>query len=606
MASALPDWPPPGGKRDPQRRQRILLAAAELVAERGYHDVGMSDIGAAAGITGSAIYRHFDSKSAVLVAMFDAVVDDLSRQASRIGADGGDPQAVLRRLVATQVAFVLRHGALARVYYREGASLPPADQHRLRRGQRMYLEEWERALARIRPADTGDVRRALVHASVGAIQSVLFFRSGLPAGSLAALLTTVTEAALLADPRLPAITRLLITQRQMIPVDFTDTDEHRALREAVAAVTAPFGGAYFAGHAERREPTRELWQALAKPGFIGINIPERFGGGGAGLAELAVVCEESAAQGCPLLILLVSSAISGEVLSRYGTPAQQETWLPGLASGDATIVFAITEPDAGSNTHRLTTTATREAGSGGEPGWRLNGTKYYISGVDEADAVLVVARTGTDEVTGHARLSLFLVPADAPGLTRQPLPVSVPLPERQFTLYFDDVRVGADHLVGAEGDGFAQVFHGLNPERITGAALGVGIGRYALRQAAAYAGTRSVWGVPTGTHQGVSHPLAKAKIEVELAALMTAKAAWQHDHGQPAGEAANMAKYAAAEAALAAVDAAIQAHGGNGLATEYGLFPLWGMARLLRIAPVSREMILNYVAQHSLGLPRSY
>jgi alkylation response protein AidB-like acyl-CoA dehydrogenase len=146
----------------------------------------------------------------------------------------------------------------------------------------------------------------------------------------------------------------------------------------------------------------------------------------------------------------------------------------------------------------------------------------------------------------------------------------------------------------------------LNPERVTGAALCVGIGRYALDQATRYANNRVVWDRPIGAYQGVSHVLAKAKIEVETAALMTAKAAWLHDHGLPAGEASNMAKYAAAEAALAAVDAAIQCHGGNGVSTEYGLIPLWGLARLLRIAPVNREMILNYVAQHSLGLPRSY
>ncbi|MGH3802839.1 MAG: acyl-CoA dehydrogenase family protein, partial [Pseudonocardiaceae bacterium] len=166
--------------------------------------------------------------------------------------------------------------------------------------------------------------------------------------------------------------------------------------------------------------------------------------------------------------------------------------------------------------------------------------------------------------------------------------------------------VGPGSLVGEQGQGFRQLFHGLNPERITGAALGVGIARHALGQAARYANQRQVWRTPIGAHQGVSHPLAKVKIETELAALMTHKAAWLHDQGLPAGEASNMAKYAAAEAAIAAVDAAIQAHGGNGLATEYGLVPYWGLARLLRIAPVSREMVLNFVAQHSLGLPKSY
>jgi alkylation response protein AidB-like acyl-CoA dehydrogenase len=236
----------------------------------------------------------------------------------------------------------------------------------------------------------------------------------------------------------------------------------------------------------------------------------------------------------------------------------------------------------------------------------IRGTKYYISGVDEADALLVVARTGVDEATGRGRLSLFIVDTDAPCLEKHVLPVSVALPEKQFTLHFDDVRIPSDRLVGDEGDGLRQVFHGLNPERITGAALCVGIGRHTLGQGAAYARERKVWDVPIGAHQGVSHALAKAKIEVELAALMTARAAWLHAHDQPAGEASNMAKYAAAEAALAATDAAIQCHGGNGLATEYGLLPYWGMARLLRIAPVNREMVLNFVAQHSLGLPRSY
>ncbi|MBO0874199.1 MAG: acyl-CoA/acyl-ACP dehydrogenase [Pseudonocardia sp.] len=383
-------------------------------------------------------------------------------------------------------------------------------------------------------------------------------------------------------------------------MEFTVSEEHLALREAVSAITAKFGGDYYTRKAEAREFTSELWQVLAQHGYIGINIPEPYGGG-AGLAELSIVGEESAARGCPLLLLLVSSAISGEVIANFGTPEQQAQWLPRLGSGEGKVVFAITEPDAGSNTHRLSTIAAREGGD-----YILRGQKYYISGVDEADAILVVARTGTDERTGHAELSLFIVDTDALGLVKQPLPVSVALPERQFTLHFDEVRVHADRLVGAEGAGFRQIFHGLNPERIMGAALCVGIGRYALARASEYANSRVVWDQPIGAYQGVSHALAKAKIEVELAALMTAKAAWLHDRGEPAGEASNTAKYAAAEAALSALDAAIQCHGGNGVATEYGLIPLWGLARLLRIAPVNREMILNYVAQHTLGLPRSY
>jgi alkylation response protein AidB-like acyl-CoA dehydrogenase len=378
-------------------------------------------------------------------------------------------------------------------------------------------------------------------------------------------------------------------------VDFAESDEHRALRAAVAEIARDFGPRYYAERAAERRPCAELWKALGAAGFIGVNIPEAYGGGGGGLTELVLVCEELAAAGTPLLLLVVSAAISAEVIAEFGTEDQRKTWLPGLAGGTTKIVFAITEPDAGSNTHRLSTTATRDGAD-----WVLNGTKYYISGVDEAEALLVVAKTGPDA------LSIFIVPADAPGLEKNLLPVDLLLPERQFTLHFDNVRLDDTALVGEEGAGFRQVFHGLNPERITGAALGVGTARYALGAAARYANERTVWSQPIGAHQGVSHPLAKAKIETELAGLMTRQAAWQHDHGQPAGESANMAKYSAAEAAVAAVEAAMQTHGGNGVSTEYGLMPYWGLARLLRVAPVSREMILNFVAQHSLGLPRSY
>lgn len=378
-------------------------------------------------------------------------------------------------------------------------------------------------------------------------------------------------------------------------MDFTEPDEHQDLRKAVAAVTARYGAGYFTERAAAGEPTTELWQDLGAHGFIGINFPEQYGGGGAGMAELAIVCEETAAHGCPLLLLLVSSAISGELVSRYGSEAHRREWLPRMASGETKVVFAITEPDAGSNSRQISTTAVRDGGD-----YLLNGTKYYISGVDEAGALIVVTRSAPE------RLSLFLVPTDAPGLVKHRLPVGISVPEKQFTLHFDNVRVPASSLVGTEHDGFRQVFDGLNPERITGAAVCVGVGRHAVEQGAEYARTRTVWGPPIGSYQAIAHPLAKARINVDLAAMMTAKAAWLFDQGLPAGEASNMAKYAAAEAAVEAVDHVIQVHGGNGLATEYGLLPQWGLARLLRIAPVSREMILNYVAQHTLALPRSY
>ena len=187
-----------------------------------------------------------------------------------------------------------------------------------------------------------------------------------------------------------------------------------------------------------------------------------------------------------------------------------------------------------------------------------------------------------------------------------PIEVEIVAPETQFTVWFDDVEVSCDRLIGGEGAGLRALFSGLNPERILSAALLNGIARYALAKAAAYANQRAVWGRPIGAHQGIAHPLAAAKVAVEAARLLTAKACWEYDAGLDAGEASNMAKFAAADAAALALDQAIQTHGGNGMATEYGLATMWGMVRLLRIAPVSREMILNFVAQHSLGLPKSY
>ena len=375
------------------------------------------------------------------------------------------------------------------------------------------------------------------------------------------------------------------------------------LREAVAKIGAGFGHSYFQEQTRTGGRTDELWQAVAEPGFLSVHLPEEYGGGGGGISELAIVSEELAAQGCPLLLILVSAGISAEVVARFGTEEQKQRWLPGLTTGEK-VVFAITEPDAGSNSHNLSTTATRDGDV-----YRIRGTKTYISGVDEASAVLVVARTGVDEESGRGALSLFVVDTDAPGLERTVIPVEISAPEKQFQLFFDEVEVPVDRMIGVEGEGLRQVFFGLNPERILSATLCTGIGRYALARASEYANERQVWGVPIGQHQGIAHPLATAKIELELARLMTQKAAWMHDHSDDrvaAGEAANMAKYASAEAGMHCLDAAIQTHGGNGMATEYGLADLWGLLRLLRIAPVSREMILNFVAQQSLGLPKSY
>jgi alkylation response protein AidB-like acyl-CoA dehydrogenase len=237
----------------------------------------------------------------------------------------------------------------------------------------------------------------------------------------------------------------------------------------------------------------------------------------------------------------------------------------------------------------------------------LNGRKCFISGVDHADYVMVAART-EDASTGRLVPALFVLPTDAPGLTKSKLDMEIVSPESQWLLYLDDVRLPADALVGDGDAGLPALFAGLNPERITVAAMSAGTGRYALDRASRYTATRKVWGRPIGTHQGVAHPLAHAAIQVELARLMVYKAAALYDAGRDleAGVAANMAKYATADAAALAVDTAIQVHGGNGMTTEYGVATLLGAVRAGRIAPVSREMILNFVSQHVLGQEKSY
>ena len=383
-------------------------------------------------------------------------------------------------------------------------------------------------------------------------------------------------------------------------LDFDEGDELRALRSAVADLGSRYGQAYFLEQARFGGRTDALWAEAGKAGFLGVNIPEEYGGGGGGLVELSLVLEELGAAGCPLLMMVVSPAICGTVIARFGTPEQKERWLPGLADGSVTMAFAITEPDAGSNAHRIGTVARRD----GE-GWLLSGRKVWISGIDQADAVLVVGRFA-DAGGGTLRPALFVVPTDAPGLEVRPIPMELISPERQFQLFLDDVRLPGDALIGHPDQGIAQLFAGLNPERVMAAAYSLGIARLALAKATDYARQRSVWDRPIGAHQGIAHPLAACQVEIELARLMTQKAAWLIDSGRDAGSAANSAKYAAAEAAAHTVDQAIQTHGGNGLSQEYGVAALLAISRVSRIAPISREMILSFIAQHDLQLPRSY
>lgn len=383
---------------------------------------------------------------------------------------------------------------------------------------------------------------------------------------------------------------------------FVETEERQALRDAVKGLASRYGYQYMADRIKAGEKTTDMWLDYGKHGFLGVNIPEEYGGGGGGMGDLAAVLEEASAAGSPLLMMVVSPAIVGSIITRCGTEEQKQKWLPGIASGETVAAFAITEPDAGSNSHQITTTATKDGDT-----WVIKGQKTFISGVDEADVILVVARTA-DAKTGKLKPALFLMPTDAPGLEAQHIPMDFVAPEKQFTLFIDDVRLPADALVGDEDGGLWQLFAGLNPERIMGAAMTCGQARYALEKAVDYAKTRQVWKDVIGTHQAIAHPLAKVKIELEQARLLMQKAAALYDAGDDfgAGEYANMAKYAGGEIACNALDVAVQTHGGSGLTTELGLGNQLVAARLGRIAPVSREMILNFIAMHSLGLPKSY
>ena len=386
-------------------------------------------------------------------------------------------------------------------------------------------------------------------------------------------------------------------------MDLRETDEQQLLRRSVASMASKYGHDYLLEKARTGGKTTELWKEAGDNGYLGVAVPAEYGGGGAGMVELSIVAEEIAAAGCPLLLIVVSPAIAATVIATSGTTDQKERWLPRFADGSAKVSFAITEPDAGSNSHNITTTARRDPEG---KGWRLSGTKYYISGVDETEATLVVARL--EGAGGTLRPAMFIVPTDTQGMTYQPIEMAIHSPEKQFTVYFDDALLPDDALVGGEEAGMAALFAGLNPERIMASGMACGNARYALDKATKYANERQVWKTPIGAHQGLAHPLAQCKIELELARLMMRKAAALVDAGMDdlAGEAANMAKYASGEVSARTVDQAIQTLGGNGLSVEYGLAGLLAASRLPRIAPVSREMILNYVAQHSLGLPKSY
>src|ERR1700739_3836542 len=309
-----------------------------------------------------------------------------------------------------------------------------------------------------------------------------------------------------------------------------DSDEHKAIRESVAGIASRYGVQYYTERGRSGGGIEELWKDLGAARLLGLHLPEEYGGGGGGMAEAVVVVEELAAHGMPLLVWVISPAICGNILAHHASEDMKRRWLPVIADGTKIMAFGITEPDAGSNSHNVKTTARRT-----DSGWTISGSKYYISAVDQADALLLVARDADNSTPEKSALSLFVVPTDSPGLTYQQIDTSIVSPDKQFTVFLDDVQVGEDALIGVAGDGLRQVFDGLNPELILVGALCGGIGRYAIDKASEYARQRRVWSAPIGSHQGIAHPLAEAHVAVELSRMATARSAELFDAGEPAG-----------------------------------------------------------------------
>jgi acyl-CoA dehydrogenase len=395
-----------------------------------------------------------------------------------------------------------------------------------------------------------------------------------------------------------------------MPMDFALADEHRLVRDSVRQMLQKY--------APRRDEYRqmmkdhvfpeELWRDIAGLGLLGCLIPPEYGGTGAGVMPLTVAFEELTAQGFLPGLMLVT-AMDSACIGKNGSEELKRRFLPKVADGSCKLCFAVTEPNAGTNTFRIETQARRDGDV-----YRINGQKIFITGVEHADYMLLVARTTpADQLNGRPKsegISLFLVDTKSPGLTKTRVPTPSNEGQSQWQLFFDDVAVPADQIVGAEGQGVNAMFNSLNCERVLAAAICNGMTQICLEKSVAYAKERRVFKeTPIGAYQSIAHPLAEVKIQHEAARLMMYRAAWAADRGDnplEVGTQANMAKFLAADLAVKAVDAALETHGGNGFSEDYGLINLWYGARLLKTAPVSREMILNYVCEWTLGLPRSY
>lgn len=373
------------------------------------------------------------------------------------------------------------------------------------------------------------------------------------------------------------------------------------IRESAAAIARKHPRSYWVERARTGRHVPEMWASLVEAGLIGVGVPEQLGGTGGGLHETALVVNELARAGVPS-VQLVLAGLAHAALVRHARPEQVEAYLKPSLQGRIRLCLGVTEPDAGTNTFAIKTSARTD----GE-GWLISGCKTFISAADESDFMYTVVRAAElSEPGGRAALSIFMVPLHGAGVELQKLDVEILMPEHQFTVFLDDVRVGREALVGEPGQGVAALFSALNAERLLIGALGVGLGEYALAKAADYARVRAPFGRPIGAYQGLQHRLARARAHLEAARTLAFSAAAAHDRGEEVSPACAMAKLVAAEAAISACDAAIQVHGGYAFDAGYDVTSLWMLARLFSIAPINDEMLLNYIGEKVLGLPRSY
>ncbi|PSK89656.1 acyl-CoA dehydrogenase [Murinocardiopsis flavida] len=388
-------------------------------------------------------------------------------------------------------------------------------------------------------------------------------------------------------------------------MDFDLTDDQRAIADAVADLAARFDADYWAARDAAHEFPWAFYTAFAEAGWLGIAVPEAYGGGGLGIQEAAILLEEVAASGagmngCSTLHLTIFGI---NTIVKHGSEELRREILPSVVDGSLHVCFAVTEPDAGTDTTRISTFARRDGDD-----YVIDGRKVWITKAAESQKMVLITRTTPrDQVERPTDgMSLFLVDIDRSAMDIRPIPKMGRNAVSSNEVFIDGLRVPASARIGNEGDGFRYLLDGLNPERILLAHEALGIGRAALDAAVRYAKDRVVFDRPIGSNQGVAFPLAESRARLDAARLMARNAAWRYDQGRPCGTEANMAKYLCAEAGFAAADRAVQTHGGMGYATEYHVERYFRESRILRLAPVSQEMVLNYLAQHTLGLPRSY